>query len=760
MKILLIGSGGREHALAWKLADSPRCSRLFIAPGNDGMAALGTLVNLQVEDGTGLTAFAVQNKIDLVVIGPEAALAAGVSDVLRAEGIAVFAPSQAAAQLETSKVFSKRFMAQHHIPTARFAVFDRYLDAKKHLEAVNYPIVIKASGLAAGKGVFLPKDHEEALSVLYEMMVTERFGLAGKQIVIEERLEGQEVSLLAFSDGESLQLMPPVQDHKRLLNEDQGPNTGGMGTFAPTNILSDSALQSIHRTILQPVINGMRQEGTPYLGVLYTGLILTKNGPKVLEFNARFGDPETQVILPLLESDLVDILIACTRQELKNINIDWSKKAAVCVVLASEGYPNQSQTGKIIEGLETLIQNGLVFHAATRKTKDGFITTGGRVLGVTCWDESMPAAIQRTYAAVEGIHFEGMQYRTDIAQNVLKQSKKPSSYQEAGVNIDAGNQAVVMMKTAVQSTYTPQVLSEVGSFGGLYDISQLETNAVLVASTDGVGTKVALAAQLGRYRGIGMDIVNHCVDDILVQGAKPLFFLDYFATAHLDPAVVAEIVAGMAEACKQNGCALLGGETAEMPGVYTDHSFDVAGTIVGVVNRSQILPKKENIKAGDVLVGFSSNSPHTNGYSLIRRLCKGEDLLIERPELGGSLADLLLRPHRSYLGLIFPILDKIKALVHITGGGFYENIPRVLPDHLGAYINQKSWLVPPLYGWIQAKGSVPQKEMYRVFNMGIGMIAIMEKAEAINVQSLIPEKTYLIGELRENQNDRVILYEK
>jgi phosphoribosylformylglycinamidine cyclo-ligase/phosphoribosylamine--glycine ligase/phosphoribosylformylglycinamidine cyclo-ligase len=204
----------------------------------------------------------------------------------------------------------------------------------------------------------------------------------------------------------------------------------------------------------------------------------------------------------------------------------------------------------------------------------------------------------------------------------------------------------------------------------------------------------------------------------------------------------------------------LGGETAEMPGVYTDHSFDVAGTIVGVVNRSQILPKKENIKAGDVLVGFSSNSPHTNGYSLIRRLCKGEDLLIERPELGGSLADLLLRPHRSYLGLIFPILDKIKALVHITGGGFYENIPRVLPDHLGAYINQKSWLVPPLYGWIQAKGSVPQKEMYRVFNMGIGMIAIMEKAEAINVQSLIPEKTYLIGELRENQNDRVILYEK
>jgi phosphoribosylaminoimidazole synthetase len=504
----------------------------------------------------------------------------------------------------------------------------------------------------------------------------------------------------------------------------------------------------------------MRQEGTPYLGVLYTGLILTKNGPKVLEFNARFGDPETQVILPLLESDLVDILIACTRQELKNINIDWSKKAAVCVVLASEGYPNQSQTGKIIEGLETLIQNGLVFHAATRKTKDGFITTGGRVLGVTCWDESMPAAIQRTYAAVEGIHFEGMQYRTDIAQNVLKQSKKPSSYQEAGVNIDAGNQAVVMMKTAVQSTYTPQVLSEVGSFGGLYDISQLETNAVLVASTDGVGTKVALAAQLGRYRGIGMDIVNHCVDDILVQGAKPLFFLDYFATAHLDPAVVAEIVAGMAEACKQNGCALLGGETAEMPGVYTDHSFDVAGTIVGVVNRSQILPKKENIKAGDVLVGFSSNSPHTNGYSLIRRLCKGEDLLIERPELGGSLADLLLRPHRSYLGLIFPILDKIKALVHITGGGFYENIPRVLPDHLGAYINQKSWLVPPLYGWIQAKGSVPQKEMYRVFNMGIGMIAIMEKAEAINVQSLIPEKTYLIGELRENQNDRVILYEK
>ncbi len=367
----------------------------------------------------------------------------------------------------------------------------------------------------------------------------------------------------------------------------------------------------------------------------------------------------------------------------------------------------------------------MVFHAATRKTKDGFITAGGRVLGVTCWDESMKAAIQRAYAAVEGIHFEGMQYRTDIAQKTLKQRKKPSSYQEAGVNIDAGNQAVALMKSAVQSTYTPQVLSEVGSFGGLYDISQLETNAVLVASTDGVGTKVALAAQLGRYQGIGMDIVNHCVDDILVQGAKPLFFLDYFATARLDPVVVAEIVTGMAEACKQNGCALLGGETAEMPGVYTDQSFDVAGTIVGVVNRSQILPKKENLKAGDVLIGFSSNSPHTNGYSLIRRLCTGENLLVNRPELGGSLGDLLLRPHRSYLGLISPVLDKIKALVHITGGGFYENIPRVLPDHLGAFIDKNSWQVPPLFGWIQSKGKLPQKEMYRVFNMGIGMIAVV-----------------------------------
>lgn len=757
MRILLVGSGGREHAIAWKLVQSAKCTELFIAPGNDGMADLGTLVNLNVHDADGLSLFAKEHQIDLAVIGPEVALEAGVSDALTKIGVAVFGPSREAAQLETSKSFAKQFMTRHHVPTARFAIFDHYLEAKQYLEAVNYPVVIKASGLAAGKGVIIPQDHEEGITALHAIMVDKAFGEAGKQVVIEERLSGPEVSLLAFSDGVSIHIMPSAQDHKRLLEGDQGPNTGGMGTYAPAPVLTNQQLDLIRRTILKPVIDGMREEGMPYIGVLYTGLILTKNGPSVLEFNARFGDPETQVILPLLESDLVEIFTACTEQRLRQVPINWSKQVAVCVVLASQGYPQQSLTGKLISGLDTPFTDGMVFHAGTRKTDAGFVNAGGRVLGVTCWRDTLSDAIQAVYDRVDRIHFEGRQYRRDIAHKTGLGSPVESAYQAAGVDIDAGNRAVQLMKFAVQSTYTPRVLSTVGSFGGLFDVSELGKNSVLVASTDGVGTKVELAARLGRYRGIGADIVNHCVDDILVQGAKPLFFLDYFATAKLDPVIAAEIVTGMADACKQNDCALLGGETAEMPGVYTKNAFDVAGTIVGVVNRENILPRMDEMQAGDLLLGFKSASPHTNGYSLIRRLCEGEDLEIYREELGGSLADILLTPHRSYMPLLAPILDRVKGLAHITGGGFIENIPRILPSGLQALIKKNSWPIPPVYDWLQETGKIRDAELYRVFNVGIGMVAVVSRENLDIIQEKLSEEAYVIGYLSTDQTERVII---
>ncbi|MBL8100238.1 MAG: phosphoribosylformylglycinamidine cyclo-ligase [Anaerolineales bacterium] len=327
-----------------------------------------------------------------------------------------------------------------------------------------------------------------------------------------------------------------------------------------------------------------------------------------------------------------------------------------------------------------------------------------------------------------------------------------SDYASSGVDIDAGNKAVELMKDAVKSTYNSSVLAGIGSFGGLFDASALKEmkSPVLVASTDGVGTKVKLAASVGRYRGIGHDIVNHCINDILVQGAKPLFFMDYFATSKLNPEQTAEVVTGIAEACKESGVALLGGETAEMPGVYQPNEFDVAGTIVGVLERSEILPRQD-IKAGDVLIGLKSSGPHTNGYSLIRKIFANASLENKAPELNMSLADALLAPHRSYYSVLQPVLSEIKGLAHITGGGFIENIPRVLPDDIDAKIQLGSWEMSPLWNFIQATGEIETEEMYRVFNMGIGMVLVVDKNSVSKLQASIQEETFIIGELVEGK---------
>ncbi|MBV6395709.1 MAG: Phosphoribosylformylglycinamidine cyclo-ligase [Anaerolineales bacterium] len=338
-----------------------------------------------------------------------------------------------------------------------------------------------------------------------------------------------------------------------------------------------------------------------------------------------------------------------------------------------------------------------------------------------------------------------------------RQLASQSAYSSSGVDIDAGGRAVELMKGSVRATYNESVLAGIGSFGGLFDASALKEmkSPVLVASTDGVGTKVKLAASVGRYRGIGHDIVNHCINDILVQGARPLFFMDYFATSKLNPEQTAEVVTGIAEACKESDMALLGGETAEMPGVYRDGEFDVAGTIIGVVERDRILPRP-NLLAGNLILGFPSSGPHTNGYSLIRKVFEGADLQSIHPELGCSLADAILVPHRSYYATLYSFLPHINALAHITGGGFMENIPRVLPENLNAVIHLSSWQVPPLWKLIQEKGNISTQEMYRVFNMGIGMIAIVDKSIASDLQASISEPTYIIGELVRGERKTIL----
>jgi phosphoribosylamine--glycine ligase len=422
MRVLLVGSGGREHALAWKLAQSPLLKALFIAPGNAGTARLkaegAEIANLPVkaDDKAALVQTALERKIDLVVIGPEGPLAAGLADDLRAKGLPVFGPAQAAAQIESSKVFSKEFMQRHGIPTAKFSVFREFDKALAYVRDLEHPIVIKASGLAAGKGVILPENPQQAETALRQIMVAKEFGSSGDEVVLEERLNGPEVSLFGFTDGTTVQATVPAQDHKRISDGDRGPNTGGMGAYAPVPVFAPAMADKILRSILQPTVDGLRKEGRPFVGVLYAGLMLTDHGPKVIEFNCRFGDPEAQVILPLLESDLLEICLACATGRLAEKQIRWSKGAAASVVLASEGYPGKYPTGRVITGLDAVSPDSFVFHAGTREQDGQIVTAGGRVLCVTGWGESIPQALKSAYTAIAPIRFEGMQYRKDIGR--------------------------------------------------------------------------------------------------------------------------------------------------------------------------------------------------------------------------------------------------------------------------------------------------------------------------------------------------------
>jgi phosphoribosylamine--glycine ligase len=424
LTLLLIGSGGREHALAWALARSPRVAQVYIAPGNAGTEwpaaaemAAATNVALSADDAPALLAFARERRVDLTVVGPEAPLAAGVVDLFQAAGLPIFGPSRAAARLEASKSFAKDFMRACAIPTGGYATFTDYESARRYLTGTG-PVVVKADGLAAGKGVLICDDEEAAQAALRQVMLAREFGAAGDTVVVEERLSGPEVSVLAFSDGRTVALMPPARDHKRVYDGDRGPNTGGMGAFAPPPDVGAALVDEIRRTVLQPAVDGMAARGTPYVGVLYAGMMLTAAGPRVLEFNCRFGDPETQAILPLLDSDLAEIMLACVEGRLDQIEVRWQRGACATVVLASEGYPGAYPKGRPISGLDGAAGRAAVavFHAGTARQDGRVVTAGGRVLAVSATGDDLPAALSRAYAGVECIHFEGMHYRKDIGR--------------------------------------------------------------------------------------------------------------------------------------------------------------------------------------------------------------------------------------------------------------------------------------------------------------------------------------------------------
>lgn len=424
MQVLVIGSGGREHALAWKAAQSASVEKVYCVPGNPGIAQIAECVQIDICDNDALVAFALENKIDLTIVGPEVPLANGVVDAFRAKGLAIFGPTQAAAQIEGSKSFAKDLMKKYGIPTAAFEVFTEAEAAKAYIVEQGAPIVIKADGLAAGKGVVVAMTLDEALEAVDMMMCDHAFGTAGCQVVVEEFLTGEEASILTFCDGTTIVPMISSQDHKRAYDNDEGPNTGGMGTYAPAPVVTADVLACVQKEILEPTVAAMKAEGMPYTGCLYAGLMITENGPKVIEFNARFGDPETQVVLPLLDSDMAEIMMACVNGNLADLDIRWKDGAAVCVVMAAGGYPQGYRKGDVINGLDKAAELGAtVFHAGTA-TKDGsIVTNGGRVLGVTAIGSDIQKAVDKAYEAVKSIHFDDVHYRNDIAYRAIARLK-------------------------------------------------------------------------------------------------------------------------------------------------------------------------------------------------------------------------------------------------------------------------------------------------------------------------------------------------
>ncbi|KAM5278320.1 trifunctional purine biosynthetic protein adenosine-3 [Hipposideros larvatus] len=740
-RVLVIGSGGREHALAWKLAQSNHVKQVLVAPGNAGTACSEKISNaaISINDYNALAQFCKDEKIEFVVVGPEAPLAAGIVGNLTSAGVKCFGPTAEAAQLESSKRFAKEFMDRHGIPTAQWRAFTKPKEAHSFIMSADFPaLVVKASGLAAGKGVIVAQSKEEACQAVQEIMQDKAFGAAGETIVIEELLEGEEVSCLCFTDGRTVAPMPPAQDHKRLLEGDHGPNTGGMGAYCPAPQVPKDLLLKIKNTILQRTVDGMQQEGMPYTGVLYAGIMLTKDGPKVLEFNCRFGDPECQVLLPLLKSDLYEVIqstldgLLCTSPPL------WLENhTAITVVMASKGYPGDYTKGVEITGFPEAQALGLEVFQAGTALKDGkVVTNGGRVLTVTAIRENLISALEDAKKGLSVIKFEGAIYRKDIGYRAIAFLQQPRglTYKDSGVDIGAGNMLVKKIKPLAKATSRPGCDVDLGGFAGLFDLKAAGfKDPLLACGTDGVGTKLKIAQQCNKHDTIGQDLVAMCVNDILAQGAEPLFFLDYFACGKLDLNTTEAVVAGIAKACGIAGCALLGGETAEMPDMYPPGEYDLAGFAVGAMERDEKLPHLERIAEGDVVIGIASSGLHSNGFSLVRKIVAKSSLQYSSPAPHGcgdqTLGDLLLTPTRIYSRSLLPVLRSghVKAFAHITGGGLLENIPRVLPEKFGVVLDAQTWRVPSIFSWLQQEGQLSKEEMARTFNCGIGAALVVSK---------------------------------
>ena len=666
-------------------------------------------------------------------------------------------------------------MAKYNIPTARYKNFSNYQDARKHIEEVQYDVVIKATGLAAGKGVILPTSKSEAQNALKKIMAEKEFGDAGNEVVIEEYLRGDELSFLTFCDGYTIRSLPAAQDHKQVNDGDCGLNTGGMGAYAPAPIANPELVEEIHRSVLQPTIDAMRRsEAHPFVGLLFTGLMITADGPRVLEYNVRFGDPETQTLLPLMsmDTDLAEIMVACTEGRLDGVQLHMRSRSSVTVVAAAGGYPESYKKGDTIniDQSQTLTESDHVFHAGTALSDGSLKTAGGRVIAATSTEASLQAALTRVYNIIETIDWPGKHYRKDIAhrainvpsQNGAQPSESGMTYAGAGVSITAGNELVERIKALVKSTSRPGALSDLGGFGGVFDPAEAGYREVplLVTGTDGVGTKLQIAQAINKHDTIGIDLVAMNVNDLIVQGAEPLYFTDVFSCSRLDVSIAEDVIKGICEGCKDAQCALVGGETAEMAGFFLSGRYDVVGACNGAIARDKkLLPDTRAMKESDVLLGLASNGCHSNGFSLIRKIIEKAHLRYSDRapwDREQTVGQSLLTPTRIYVKSLLKLVEKdlVKGMAHITGGGLWENVPRMLPKSLAAELDAALWECPSVIKWLKQAGQINDHEFARTFNTGLGMILVVDSSLADEAKRQLlegGERVFQIGHLAQRR---------
>ncbi len=715
MNYLIIGNGGREYAILKSLSKNINNNYYYygsyINPGINKYAQY--IDNLNIETLK-------KYNINIVIIGPEKYLYDGLVNHFEDLGIKCIGPLRELAKIETSKSFARKLMTdnnmQNYLP--RYRIFDNnnhdYEDFIRELK--DY--VIKADGLHGGKGVKVSgedfKDINSALEYCQEIQKCH------EKILIEEKLFGNEFSIMSFVDNVTCKHMPPVKDYKRLYNNDQGPNTGSMGSISYANhmlpFLDQNDINLCHN-INESIIKHLNWEiGRQYCGILYGSFIKTKDGIKIIEFNARFGDPECINILEILETDLSHIFEHMINGKLNQLDIQFKNQTTCCRYLVPNGYPENPVKNHEIYIDERCNQNNIIYAGISKQIKGNetyLYEIGSRTIAVVGVSKNLYEANKIVEEQTKFINGP-LIYRTDIGKEI--------TYESSGVNIKEGNKVIRQIRKYVESTFNNNVVSHFGDFAGMYQLD----NKVLVTSTDGVGTKSILVLEKydpkEGYEMLGHDIVNHCVNDILVKGAKPLFFLDYYASNKIDANYVEYFVKGISDACREVGCVLIGGETAEMPDIYLDDKCDIVGTIVGVVDKDKIINGKNNVEEGDLIIGFPSSGPHTNGYSLIRKIVEDD--------ISKDIIDGLCASHKCYYNDVMKLIEdgiEIHGLCHITGGGWADNPSRVLPDDL--VLNFDKFIMTDIFNFIQEKSKLDQEEMLTIFNCGTGMIALVKETE-------------------------------